>query len=477
MYLGVDLGTSGVKALLIDGDQAIIGSTNAGLSITRPHTGWSEQDPDDWISAAKDAIESLRAQFPMEFGGIRAIGLSGQMHGAVILDQAGKPLTPAILWNDTRCAAQAAVLDDDPQFRATTGNIVFPGFTAPKLVWLRDNDPAMFEQVAKVVLPKDYLRLWLTGEYVSDMSDASGTGWLDVGARGWSSDLLAATQMDVGQMPDLVEGSAASGMLTPALSSAWGLGRDVIVAGGAGDNAAASIGLGCVTAGSAFVSLGTSGVLFAPTDKFMPNPASAVHAFCHAVPDTWHQMGVILAAADALSWWSNITNMPVSDLIAELDQNGAPSDVQFLPYLSGERTPHNDANLRASFHSMAMTNTRADLTGAVLTGVAFALRDNLAALAQAGTELSQIMAVGGGTKSSAWLQILANVLNCPITLPQDGEFGAAFGAARLGLLAATGADVGDVALAPSVARVFEPEAGLVGRYVQQYGVFKRLGAR
>src|SRR6188508_1092514 len=276
MYLGVDLGTSAVKATLIDGEQAALSSASAPLEVSRPQPGWSEQEPRDWIAATERAIGELRAAHAQALAAVRGIGLSGQMHGATLLDERDEPLRPCMLWNDTRAHAEAAALDGDAQFRAVTGNIVFPGFTAPKVAWVRNHEPRVFERVRRVLLPKDYLRLWLTGEHVSEMSDASGTSWLDTGARRWSQKLLAATALEVQQMPALVEGTAASGMLRRELAARWGMSGAVVVAGGAGDNAAAACGLGAVRDGEAFVSLGTSGVLFAANGAYSPNAGSAV---------------------------------------------------------------------------------------------------------------------------------------------------------------------------------------------------------
>ncbi|MFB2606637.1 xylulokinase, partial [Rhizobium phaseoli] len=344
MYLGLDLGTSGVKAMLIDGDQTIVGSANGSLDVSRPHSGWSEQEPAHWVRAAQEAVAGLKAKHSKELAAVRGIGLSGQMHGATLIDAADKVLRPCILWNDTRSHAEAAALDADPRFRALTGNIVFPGFTAPKLAWVRKHEPEVFAKIAKVLLPKDYLRLWLTGEYMSEMSDSAGTSWLDTGKRAWSSELLAATDLSEEQMPALVEGTAQAGRLRSELAAQWGISGGVVVAGGAGDNAASACGMGTVSDGAAFVSLGTSGVLFAANGSYLPKPESAVHAFCHALPNTWHQMGVILSATDALNWHSGVTGKSAGDLTGELGETlKAPTGVTFLPYLSGERTPHNDA--------------------------------------------------------------------------------------------------------------------------------------
>ncbi|SDX46033.1 xylulokinase [Roseicitreum antarcticum] len=475
MYLGLDLGTSGLRALLIDAGQRIIGSASAELSVARPHPGWSEQPPGDWIAAAETAVAGLRAAHPTEFAAIRGIGLSGQMHGATLYDKADQPLSPSILWNDTRAAAEAAELDAQPDFRALTGNIVFPGFTAPKLVWVARHEPEIFRQTACVLLPKDALRLWLTGDRVSEMSDASGTSWLDVGARDWSDTLLDATGLTRDQMPGLVEGSEPSGQLRADLRAQWGLTGPVTVAGGAGDNAASAIGMGMVHAGQAFVSLGTSGVLFAANDAFSPRPESAVHAFCHALPGRWHQMGVILSATDALNWHARICGMDAAALDREVGTTlQPPGGVTFLPYLSGERTPHNDARIRGAFAGLGHEADRPALTRAVMEGVAFALADNLAALRAAGADIARVTAVGGGSQSDYWLKAIATALDMPVDLPARGDFGAAFGAARLGLMAATGATPDTVCTPPPTDRTIMPEPKLRAAFQDAHARFRRL---
>lgn len=474
-YLGLDLGTSGLKALLIDDKQTIIASAHAPLDVSRPHIGWSEQQPEHWITATEQALSRLKAEHGAKLAQVCGIGLSGQMHGAVLLDAQDKILRPAILWNDSRSHKQATQLDSDPQFREKTGNIVFPGFTAPKLLWVQENEPETFARIKKVLLPKDYLRLWLTGEHVSDMSDASGTAWLDVGQRQWSAALLAATGLNTSHMPRLVEGTAVSGTLRSHLAAQWGMEKTVQVAGGAGDNAASACGIGTVQAGQAFVSLGTSGVLFAANDSFLPRPDSAVHAFCHALPQTWHQMGVILSATDALNWYSTISGHEAAALTQELgDDLKAPSGVCFLPYLSGERTPHNDSLIRGSFTGLSHSDDRVALTQAVLEGVAFAFRDNLDALSKAGTKLESVMAIGGGSRSLYWLKAIATALNIPVHLPADGDFGAAFGAARLGLIAAENADPFSICMPPRIIKTLEPEQSLRAHYEDAYEYYRAL---
>jgi len=475
MYLGLDLGTSGVKAMLIDGNQKIIGSAHGDLDVSRPHSGWSEQEPSHWIRATEEAVAGLKAAHPKELAAVRGIGLSGQMHGATLLDADDKVLRPCILWNDTRSYHEAAALDANPRFRALTGNIVFPGFTAPKLAWVAKHEPEIFARVRWVLLPKDYLRLWLTGEHLSEMSDSAGTSWLDTGKRKWSSELLAATNLDEKQMPTLVEGTEVAGKLRGELASKWGIGGDVVVAGGAGDNAASACGMGTVSHGAAFVSLGTSGVLFAANGSYLPKPESAVHAFCHALPNTWHQMGVILSATDALNWHSSVTGKSAADLTGELGETlKAPSSVTFLPYLSGERTPHNDATIRGAFIGLGHESGRVVLTQAVLEGVAFAIRDNLEALRSAGTDIARVTAIGGGSRSRYWLASIATALGVPVDLPADGDFGAAFGAARLGLIAATGADPVAVCTPPQTAGTIEPVASLSDAYADAYKRYRAL---
>ena len=469
MYIGLDLGTSGLKAVLIDDQQAILAEATASLEATRPQAGWSEQGPADWLDAADTAMQALGAQ--VSLAAVKSIGLSGQMHGATLIDANGEVLRPCILWNDTRSAAEAVELDANPQFRALTGNIVFPGFTAPKLVWVAQHEPDVFAKVAKVLLPKDYLRLWLTGEAVAEMSDAAGTSWLDVGKRDWSDALLAASGMTRAQMPRLVEGSEVSGHIRDALASRWGLPKCVVVAGGGGDNAASAVGVGVVKAGDAFVSLGTSGVLFAASDAYQPDAATAVHTFCHALPDTWHQMGVILAAADALNWFAGISGKPSASLTHELGPLQAPSGTLFLPYLGGERTPHNDAQIRGSFLQLGHDTDHIAMTRAVLEGVTHAIRDSYDALTSTGTRINRLIAVGGGSKSDYWVQAIATSLGMPIELPVAGDFGGAFGAARLGMMAATGAGV-EIATPPQIARTIEPDTNLAAAFAQAHARYR-----
>jgi xylulokinase len=460
MYIGLDLGTSGLKGILIDDNQRVLAEATAPLNVQRPHDGHSEQLPADWISAAEAVMDQLAAH---GLSKVRGIGLSGHMHGATLLDKSDEVLRPCILWNDTRSHAEAAQMDANPIFRAQSGNIVFPGFTAPKLAWVRKHEPKIWDKIAKVLLPKDYLRLWLTGGHVAEMSDAAGTSWLDTGARDWSDDLLAATGLSRDYMPSLVEGSAVSGHMREVLATRWGLPRGVVIAGGGGDNAASGVGVGVVRAGEAFVSLGTSGVLFAANAGYQPDPATAVHTFCHALPNTWHQMGVILAATDALNWYANLVGADAASLTGELGPLQAPSKTTFLPYLGGERTPLNFAAIRGAFTGLEHATDRMGGTRAVLEGVTFAIRDCRDALAATGTRIENLLAVGGGSRSDYWLSAIATALNCPISLPVSGDFGGAFGAARLAIMAATGAGA-EIATLPKIARQILPDPALTAAF-------------
>lgn len=477
MYLGIDLGTSGVKAVLVDDGQNVIGQGTAPLEVSRPQPLWSEQDPAAWWRATETAVGALKDRNPRQLAAVRGIGLSGQMHGAVLLDAADRILRPAILWNDGRSAAECAELERrEPASRKITGNLAMPGFTAPKLLWVAAHEPDVFARTARVLLPKDYLRLRLTGEHVSEMSDAAGTLWLDVAARTWSAPMLAATGLTPGHMPRLVEGSEAGGTLRPDLAAVWGMGAGVVVAGGAGDNAAGAVGVGTVAPGRAFLSLGTSGVYFVANAAFSPNPEQAVHAFCHCLPGTWHQMTVILSAASCLSWVTGLTGAgSEAALVAEIEAAGdARASVAFLPYLAGERTPHNDPDAKGVFFGLTFDADRAALGRAVLEGVAFAFADGQDALLAAGARIDAVSVIGGGARSRLWGRILASVLGRPLTYHAGGEIGPAFGAARLGRLAVTAEDPLAVCTPPAVDHVVEPDDALAAAYGEKLARYRRL---
>lgn len=473
MYLGLDIGTSSVKAVLLGQDGSIVTQASNPLTVSRPAPGFSEQDPQAWWQATVTAVRSLPAEHRAR---VRAIGLSGQMHGATLLDDKDRPLRPAILWNDGRSARECLDLEHrEPNARAITGNIMMPGFTAPKLLWVSRHEPEIFARTATVLLPKDFVRLKLTGDKVSDMSDASGTAWLNVGERDWSDALLAATGLTRAHMPRLVEGTSASGTVTASAAEELGLPR-VVVAGGGGDNAASAVGLGVVLPGQAFLSLGTSGVLFVVTDRFRPNPDRAAHAFCHCLPNRWHQMSVMLTAASVIDWVAQLTGeADLPKLVEAARARGLNRQSPFfLPYLSGERTPHNDPNARGVFFGIRADTTPADLTAAALEGVALAFADGLDVLVEKGGTVGEISVTGGGARLPYWGQLLAAALNRPLTYRQGSEVGAALGAARLARLALSGERAEDVCVAPPVDRVVQPDTALASLLAIRRRTFVRL---
>ncbi|WP_126282371.1 xylulokinase [Burkholderia stagnalis] len=462
MYIGLDLGTSGVKAVLLDRDGAVRASASRPLPVSRPRPRWSEQAPRDWWDAACGALEALVAGAraagidPHEIG---ALGLTGQMHGATLLDAHGDVLRPAILWNDGRADAECAELEWlAPALRAVAGNLAMPGFTAPKLMWVRRHEPDLFARIAHVLLPKDYLRYRLTGVFATDPSDAAGTLWLDVAKRDYDDTLLAACGLSRAQMPAVFEGNCITGTLLPALARTLGL-REIPVVAGGGDNAAGAVGVGIVRPGDALLSLGTSGVYFAVSDGFRANPASAVHSFCHALPHTWHLMSVMLNAAGCVDFTAQLAGYDgVAALLADARANARADRPWFLPYLSGERTPHNDVNAKGVFYGLTPDTQRADLANATLEGVGFALLDGIDALHAAGVAPDGITVIGGGSRSAYWTQMLADLSGRALTLRSGGEVGPALGAARLAHLALEpDAPLDAVCLQPPVVAVREPD--------------------
>ena len=475
MYLGLDLGTSELKALLLADDHRIVGVARAPLTVQRPHPLWSEQAPAQWWQALEQVMAQLREAHGEALSAVRAIGLSGQMHGATLLDAAGEVLRPAILWNDGRSGAQCETLARAvPRLGDIAGNLAMPGFTAPKLLWVREHEPELFARVARVLLPKDWLRFMLSGEAVSEMSDAAGTLWLDVGARDWSDELLAATGLTRAHMPRLVEGSEVSALLKPELAARWGMQGGVKIAGGAGDNAASAVGMGLVEPGQGFVSLGTSGVVFVSTDRFLPNPAQAMHAFCHALPKRWHQMSVMLSAASAVSWAAKAFKF--ADEAALLEAAASVPSAQrercplFLPYLSGERSPHNNPDAQGVLFGLTHAHGPAEIAYAVVEGVSFGLRDGLDTLRLPEGALAL---VGGGARSAWWSQLLADILEVPLTLGEGGEAGGALGAARLAWLA-DGGTLEAVCTPPAVRQRFEPRTADAEGHRARHARFRAL---
>jgi xylulokinase len=479
MFMGLDIGTSAVKAVLVDADDRLVAQGDAPLAVSRPAPLWSEQNPDDWWSACCAAVADLRSRSGRAWSSVESIGLSGQMHGAVVLDADERPLRPAILWNDGRSAASCVELERRwPRLREVTGNCAMPGFTAPKLVWLAEHEPATFAACRRVLLPKDYIRLLMTGDAASDMSDSAGTLWLDVGNRGWSEEALDATGLTPSHMPALYEGSQATGQLRADIAAQWRLPGRPVVAAGAGDNAAGAIGMGVIEPGAAFASLGTSGVTFVASDRYAPNPAGGLHTFCHALPGRWHQMAVHLSAASCLAWLAGILGSKEQELLNELaDEPAVTRGLYFLPYLTGERTPHNDPAAVAQFHGLTASTDRSDLVQAVLEGVAFAFRDGVDAIRASGTRIERLSLIGGGARSRYWAQVMADVLELPLDLRTGAEVGPAFGAARLARLAVTGESPEGVCRRPVLIETLTPRPARVEAYRRAQPQFRALYVR
>lgn len=475
MYLGLDLGTSSVKAIIMNEQGDVIASHSVSLAISRPHPQWSEQDPLQWWQATEEAILQLGCSYPMDQ--IEAIGLSGQMHGAVLLDAHQAVLRPAILWNDGRSFKQCQALEAQyPQFKKITGNLVMPGFTAPKLQWVAENEPEIFQRIAHVLLPKDFLRWKMSGNFASDMSDSAGTLWLDMQKRDWSDELLNATGLTRRQMPTLFEGNQITGYLLADIAKKWQMKQVPIIAGG-GDNAAGAIGVGVYQPGQAMLSLGTSGVYFVVSEKFLQNSDNAVHSFCHALPNTWHLMSVMLSAASCLDWVCQLTGIEsVSAMFEELEHaTFADSPLLFLPYLSGERTPYNNPNAKGVFWGLTHEHQRADLCLAVLEGVSFALRQGIEVAENAGQLANNITLIGGGARSEYWRQLLADITGKTLDYRQGGDVGPALGAARLAQLAVNPAHSSQVVLSqPKLEKRHTPNLEKHKTYEKKYHAFKKL---
>ncbi|WLH66113.1 xylulokinase [Pseudomonas sp. FP2309] len=471
--LGIDLGTSELKAILMDTHGRVLAHAGVRLSVARRHSGWSEQAPQEWWQACLQALETLRTH--EAFARVACIGLSGQMHGAVLLGDDNRVLYPAILWDDSRAVAEAEQLG--PGFAEVTGSLPMAGLTAPKLLWLKQHEPLVFNAIDCVLSPKDYLRLRLSGERISDMSDAAGTLWLDVAQREWFTPMLHATGLTPAQMPRLVEGGAASARVT---ASGLGLSTQVVIAGGGGDNPVAAVGIGAINVGDGFITLGTSAAIVAITDHAAGNPGSAVHSFCHALPNRWYTMGAMLAGASCLRWVTQLTG--VADEQALLDQvqtqlpSGQPvplSTPLFLPYLAGERTPHNDPLLRGGFMNLGHDCTPAMLGYAVMEGVGFGLLDALRAVQSTGADVGACALVGGGARSAYWAQLLANILQREIVTLHGSELSACIGAAKLGFVAlGLGADL--LAAGMPVKARYKPDLTQQPVLEARYRKFQRL---
>ena len=479
--LGLDVGTSAVKAVLVDMGQRVLAKASLPLTTNRPRPGWSEQNPQDWIEAVRAILRNLKTEAPGPFARVRAVGLSGQMHGAVLIDGQGRALRPAILWNDSRaeveCAEMLAAMPELPQ---VAGVPPMPGFTAPKLLWLRKHEPEAFRAVRTVLCAKDFVRLYLTGERCTDMCDAAGTLWLDEARRSWSEAALAACGLTSLHMPRVIEGTEISGEVRGEICAEFGWQPGVIVAGGAGDAAAGAVGLGAIADGDAYISLGTSSQLLVTTASYKPRPETLVHAFAHCMPGRWFQMAAMLNGASCLAWVASaLGRADIDALLRETEAvTHGPSDLLFLPYLAGERTPHNDPSARGVFFGLGAASSAADMTRAVLEGVAYTIREARDVLAAAGTPLQSVGVVGGGTRSDFWLRIISDVSGLNLSRLDGTELGPAFGATRLARVALTGEAVTAVCNKPWILDRFTPSRRTAEAYAAGFdryqGLYKAL---
>ena len=477
-YIGIDLGTSAVKLLLVDENGGIRSEVTREYPLEFPQPGWSQQAPEDWKRAVLEGIPALLSGF--DAGQVAGIGCGGQMHGLVVLDDQDRVIRPAILWNDGRTAAEVDYLNNEvgkERLSALTANIAFAGFTAPKLLWMRKNEPENFAKIAKIMLPKDYINYVLTGVHCCDYSDASGMLLLDVAHKGWSAEMLDICGVKPEQMPRLFESYEVVGAVKPELARSLGLSDHVRVVAGAGDNAAAAVGTGVVGEGGCNISLGTSGTLFISSERFGVDPNNALHAFAHA-DGGWHLMGCMLSAASCNKWLCDDI-LRTTDYAAEqkditAEQLGR-NHVYFLPYLMGERSPINDTNARGTFVGMTMDTTRSDLVQAVLEGVAFAIRDSFEVARSLGLDIPSSKLCGGGSKSPLWRTIFANVLGIPLELPKT-EQGPGYGGAMLAMVGCGRFESVQAAADAlvEVASVVEPDPELTARYEARYRQYRTI---
>ncbi len=478
LYIGVDLGTSAVKLLLMDGEGRIQNIVSREYPLSFPHPGWSEQNPEDWLRETAAGIRELTEGF--DRSQVAGIGCGGQMHGLVALDKDDKVLRPAILWNDGRTAGETEWLNTEvgkERLSQYTANIAFAGFTAPKLLWMQKNEPGLFARIDKIMLPKDYINYMLTGVHSSDYSDASGTLLLDVEHKRWSKEMLEICGIKETQMPKLYESYEVTGTLKPDIAAELGLPETVRVCAGAGDNAAAAVGTGTVGDGACNISLGTSGTIFISSGKFGADPNNALHSFAHA-DGSYHLMGCMLSAASCNKWWMDdiIGTQDYASAQKEItDEKLGRSHVFFLPYLMGERSPINDTDARGAFVGLTMDNSRADMTQAVLEGVAFAIRDSLEVARSLGIDVKRSRICGGGAKSPLWRKMIANICKLDLELIESEE-GPGYGGAMLAAVACGEyASVEDAAAElVKVVGTVAPEPELAARYEERYQVFRML---
>jgi xylulokinase len=475
VLVGLDVGTGGARAIAVDSSGEIVAEASSEYPLHTPRPGWTEQDPEDWWEGAKEVLTKVAS----EAGEVAGLGLTGQMHGSVFLDGSDRVVRPALLWNDQRTQAQCDRITQavgGERLISIAGNPALTGFQAPKILWLRDEEPENFGRVSRVLLPKDYVRLRLAGEYATDASDAAGTLLLDMRARDWSGEILDALEIPHEWMPEVYEGPENTGILRESVAAELGLPANIPVAAGGGDNAAAAVGTGIVGPGLVNSSVGTSGVLFAHTEEFKPDPSGRLHAFCHAVPGAYHLMGVTLSAGGSLSWWREALGGDYDELVGAASNVPPGSEgLVFLPYLSGERTPHLDPRARGAFFGLTARHGVAHMTRAVMEGVVFSLRDSLEIMRELDVPINDVRATGGGARSELWRQLQADIYGTLIRRTEADE-GPAYGAALLaGVASGTYADVGE---ATSVVKlreeVTEPDPERSKVYEEYYKIYRSL---
>jgi xylulokinase len=479
VLLGLDVGTGGARAVAVDESGEVVAEASSEYPLHSPYPGWSEQNPEDWWEGAREALGKVAAEVGEAGNEVVGLGLTGQMHGSVFLDSSDQVIRPALLWNDQRTEAQCEEIKEavgEERLIQIAGNPAITGFQAPKILWLRDEEPENYSRVARVLLPKDYIRLRLTGEYATDASDAAGSLLLDVKERDWSLEILDAIEVPPEWMPNVQEGPESTGELRDEVAEELGLPAGIPVAAGAGDNAAAAVGTGIVAPGLLSSSVGTSGVLFAHTEGFTPDPSGRIHAFCHAVPGKYHLMGVTLSAGGSLQWWRDTTGASYEELVETASRVPPGAEgLLFLPYLSGERTPYLDPRARGAFFGLTARHGVPHMTRAVMEGVVFSLKDSFEILGGLDVRVEQVRATGGGARSALWRELQADVYGVPIHRTSADE-GPAHGAALLsGVAAGVYSDMDEACSTVRLrAEVAEPDSERTRVYEEHYEIYRSL---
>ncbi len=477
--LGIDIGTGGARAVAVNVYGALLAEASSDYPLYAPKPGWTEQHPEDWWRATKEALSTVVEKVRGSAEEILGLGLTGQMHGAVFLDAVGEVIRPAILWNDQRTAVQCKTITEnvgEERLLLVAGNPAITGFQAPKILWLRDEEPGNYSRIGKVLLPKDYIRYRLTGEYATDASDAAGTLLLDVKERDWSGEILEALKLSNEWFPPVYEGPETTGTVSDAIADEIGLPTGVPVAAGGGDNAAAAVGTGVVREGLVSSSVGTSGVVFAHAPRFLPDPSGRLHTFCHTVPEAYHLMGVTLSAGSSLAWWSRVCERDISELVSEAESAAPGAEgLLFMPYLYGERTPHLDPEARGGFLGLTAGHGRAHMTRAVMEGVIFSLKQSLQIMWSLGVQTTEIRAIGGGARSALWCRLQADIYGLPV-YRMAVEEGPAYGAALLaGVAAGIYRDVAEASSQVAISdEVTDPGPQSHELYAEYFGVYDSL---